>query len=221
MQWLAYSGIGGEGTITNALSGGDFKEAIYIHKLSFEKIICRKVKHFNYGSNFLTEEGKKLLEDFQKCVNLENISNLLQQLKPIQFMPGDISWWIELYLEMVNLLLKLTGNKLVIGSVFSKPFEIFLPFCFAMNRHIYARNLSYYFMSMLNLQNSHPIIHQYLKNRGFTASISGLLFSKIASDQIIQTTINCSSKSTGGLSGKTKNVEAREKWMRLNQIMAI
>ena len=75
-------------------------------------------------------------------------------------------------------------------------------------------------MSMLNLQTSHPVIYQYLKYREFTASISGLPFSKIASDQIIQTTINRSSKSTGGLSGKTKNVEASEKWMRLNHIMA-
>ena len=89
-----------------------------------------------------------------------------------------------------------------------------------MNRHNYARNLSYYFISMLNLQDSHPNIYQYLKNGGFTASISGLPFSKIPCDQIIETTINRSSKSTGGLSGKTENVGASEKWMRINHIMA-
>ena len=64
MQWLVYSGIGGEGTITNALSGGDAKQAIYLHKLIFEVIVRTKVKHFNHCSNFLTEEGRKLLEDF-------------------------------------------------------------------------------------------------------------------------------------------------------------
>ena len=105
MQWLVYSGIGGEGTITNALSVGDVKQAIYLHKLIFEAIIRTKVKHFNYCTNFLTEEGRKLLEYFQKCVNFKNLSYLLQQLKPIQFIPGDMSCWIELYLEMVNLLL--------------------------------------------------------------------------------------------------------------------
>ena len=112
---LVYSGIGGEGTITNALRGGDVKQALYLHKLIFEAIIRTKVKHFDYCSNFLIEEGRKLLEDFQKCVNFENLSNLLQQLKPIQFIPGDMSCWIELYSEMVNLLLNLikfqgTGN---------------------------------------------------------------------------------------------------------------
>ena len=70
MQWLVYSGIGGKGTIINALSGGDVKQAIlYLRKLIFEAIIRTKVKHFNYCSNFLTEERKRLLEDFQKCVN--------------------------------------------------------------------------------------------------------------------------------------------------------
>ena len=64
MQWLVYSGIGKEGIITNALSGGDVKQAIYIHKLIFEAIIRTKVKHFNYCSSFLTEEGRELLEDF-------------------------------------------------------------------------------------------------------------------------------------------------------------
>ena len=65
-------------------------------------------KHFKYCSNFLTEEGRKLLEDFQKCVNFQNLSNLLQQLKPIQFIPGGMSYWIEIYLEMVNLPLNVT-----------------------------------------------------------------------------------------------------------------
>ena len=105
MQWLVYAGIGSEGTITNTLSGGDVKQTIYLHKLIFEAIIRTKVKYFNYRSNFLTEEGRKLLEDFQKCVNFENLSNLLQQLKPIQFIPGGMSCWIELYYEMVSLLL--------------------------------------------------------------------------------------------------------------------
>ena len=69
MQWIVYSGIGGKGTITNALGGGNVKQAIYLHKLIFKAIVRTKVKHFNYCSNFLTEERKRLLEDFQKCVN--------------------------------------------------------------------------------------------------------------------------------------------------------
>ena len=76
MQWLVYSGIGGKGTITNALSGGDVKQTIYLYKLIFEAVIRTKVKRFNYCINVLIEEGRNLLEDFQKCVNFKNLSNL-------------------------------------------------------------------------------------------------------------------------------------------------
>ena len=47
-----------------------------------------------------------------------------------------------------------------------------------------------------------------------------ILFSKIPCDQIIEATINRSSESTGGLSGKTENVGASEKWLRINHLMA-
>ena len=43
---------------------------------------------------------------------------------------------------------------------------------------------------------------------------------KIPCNQITETTINRSSKSTGGLSGKMENVGASEKWMWINHIMA-
>ena len=76
MQWLVFSGIGGEGTITNALNVGDVKQTIYLHKLIFEAVIRTKVKCFNHCINVLIEEGKNLLEDFQKCVNFKNLCNL-------------------------------------------------------------------------------------------------------------------------------------------------
>ena len=55
----------------------------------------------------------------------------------------------------------------------------FLPFCFSLNRHNYARNLSYHYMHMLNLPTSHPTLNRHLEDGGFTASISGFPHSKI------------------------------------------
>ena len=75
-------------------------------------------------------------------------------------------------------------------------------------------------MQMLNLPVTHPILHNYLLEEGFTASLSGLPNSKIPCDQIIEMTINRHSKDTGGLSGKTENVGASERWARINHIMA-
>ena len=43
IQWLVYSGIDGEGTISRALSGGVVKRGIYINKLMFEAIMRSKI----------------------------------------------------------------------------------------------------------------------------------------------------------------------------------
>ena len=50
-------------------------------------------------------------------------------------------------------------------------------------------------------------------NQGFTVSLSGQSFTRILCDQVIEMTINGASKDTGGLSGKTENAGASERWM--------
>ena len=37
--------IRGEGSIVKALSGGDVKQSMYLHKLMFEAILCMEIKH--------------------------------------------------------------------------------------------------------------------------------------------------------------------------------
>ena len=48
VQWLVYCGMGGEGTITTALNGGDVKHGIYLHKQScetkfYQQTMCNKI----------------------------------------------------------------------------------------------------------------------------------------------------------------------------------
>ena len=128
---------------------------------------------------------------------------------------------MDMYLEMVNLMLNMVhfqrigncnGYLQVLGE--------FLPYCFSLNRHSYAQNLSYYRMQMLNLHHSNPDLLHHMQEQGFTVSFSGLHYSRIPCDQVIEMTINQSSKDIGRLSGKTENVGASERWMRINQIMA-
>ncbi|XP_065056585.1 uncharacterized protein LOC135684832 [Rhopilema esculentum] len=58
-----------------------------------------------------------------------------------------------------------------------------------------------------------------MKN-GFIVSLTGQPFTRIPCDQVIEMTVNNSSESTGGLSGKTENAGASERWMRINHIVA-
>ena len=58
-----------------------------------------------------------------------------------------------------------------------------------------------------------------MQEQGFTVSLSGLPYSRIPCGQMIEMTINRSSKDTGGLFGKTEMVGASERWMRINHTM--
>ena len=82
------------------------------------------------------------------------------------------------------------------------------------------KNLSYYYVDMLDLKLRNPTAYRYLENGGFSGSLSGSIFSNIPMDQVIEMTINRFSKSVGGLSGKTENIGAGDRWVRLNHISA-
>ena len=72
---------------------------------------------------------------------------------------------------------------------------------------------------MINLRSRNSEAYDYLLNGGFTGSLSGSNHSNIPCDQLIETTINRFSKSVDGILGKTEDVGACEKWVRLNQYM--
>ena len=67
---------------------------------------------------------------------------------------------------------------------------------------------------------THPDLYDNIMKNGFTVSLTGQPFTRIPCDQVIELTVNKSSKSTGGLSGKTENVGASERWMRIDHILA-
>ena len=128
---------------------------------------------------------------------------------------------LELCLDMVTLFLNTiyasrTGN----WNGFFQCIREFLPYCFSLNRQNYARNLSCYYIHMTNLENSHPDMFNHMLNQGFTVSLSGKPFTEKLCDQVIETTINRASKDTGGLSGKTENAGATERWMPINHLMS-
>ena len=58
---------------------------------------------------------------------------------------------------------------------------------------------------MKNLAASHRSAQIFLKEEGFTISLTDKAHSKIPMDQVNEMKINCSSKETGGLTVKIKN----------------
>ena len=132
-----------------------------------------------------------------------------------------MGWFMDLYIELVNMLLNLihfvrTGNW---EGYLEVIFE-FLPFCFRLNRHNYARNLRYYYAQMIALPFTNAQAHDYLKNGSLSGSLTETPHTKILYNQIIETTTNRQCKDVGGIGGSTKNLGATERWARNSHLTA-
>ena len=105
---------------------------------------------------------------------------------------GTMSTFWMSYVDLVKLLLNLLRASregdwnLHLASV-SK----LIPWCFAYNHNNYARYLPWYLLQMQNLPATHPELHEYLNNGGFSTQIGVKNpFGCIPMDQIIEETIN-------------------------------
>ena len=116
--------------------------------------------------------------------------------------------WVDSLSSMIDLLLNLLFfQRTDTWKGYLEAIHTFLPWCFALNRHNYARNLSCFYIDMLNIEKNAPQAHV----GGLAGSLSEQKFTIIPMDQMIEMTINKSSKVVGGLSGVTENKGASEK----------
>ena len=216
VRLLSECGIGSEGTIRSAMNGGDVKAGIRYYKILYEAFMRLKIKSQEQPIN---DEGVAC-SIFADLVP-KNIEKMIDQLKSLTNLPGEMAKWIDSFLEMVNLLLNIIHfQRIGNWEGYLQCLDEFLPWCFALNRHNYARDLSFYVMDMKNLKLNNPEAYQYLVNGGFSGSLSGEKHTQIPMDQIIETTVNRSCKEIGGIIGKTENQGATERWMRVSHILA-
>ena len=76
-----------------------------------------------------------------------------------------------------------------------------IPWCFAYDKHNYARYLSTYY-DMTNLSQEHPDALEHLRDGGFSVHIGpDNPFGRIPVDQIIEETINKDTQTSGGTKG--------------------
>ena len=215
VQILAKTGLGRIGSLKRTLKGGDVNEAIRLHKTLFEALVRTKIGYFDIK---LSDENSLTLEAYNKeDINPDSTRTIISQeiLPKIPAAKGDMGWFINLYIELVNMLLNFihfgrTGN----WEGYLEVIFAFLPFCFRLNRRNYARNLSYYYAQMIALPFANTQAHEYLKNGGFSGSLTGTPHTKIPYDQITETTINRQCKDLGGIGRNTENLGATERWAR-------
>ena len=99
-------GISGEGTIKHVLKGGDIKFDIHLHKLMFEAIIRTKIIYLEKSGLFSIDENAfQNIIYLQKDISEENFQNVCESLQTLPKLTNGLSCYLELYLDMVTLLL--------------------------------------------------------------------------------------------------------------------
>ena len=215
--------MGGMGTIKKLLKGSDVKQGIELHKKLFEALLRTKIDFLLANENsFIDNDLRKDLDNVIGNLSIQSVELAERKIhvKQIPQASGDMGKLMEIYLEMVNLMLNFihstrSGN----WEGFLEACHEFLPYWFRLNRNKYAKDLSFYYVHMCALRTDNPEAYKYLKDGGFSGSLTGLPHSRIPFDQIIEMTIDRSCKDIGGLTQNTNNPGATERWTRTNHLM--
>ncbi|GFS24129.1 hypothetical protein ElyMa_001656100 [Elysia marginata] len=121
-------------------------------------------------------------------------------------------FWIQ-YMDKVWILLRFSRaiktNNL---DLHMRSLQQLCPLMFTINHHNYARYLTLYCASLLNLSNSHPGAEDLLRKGGLTVNRSNLPNCLTAIDLTIEQTINKHAKAKGGIVGFSKNCPAYYRW---------
>ena len=183
-------------------------------------MVRTKIEYFDIK---LSDETSLKLEAYKGDINPDSTQTIINQeiLPKIPAAEGDMGWFVDLYIELVNMLLNFihflrTRNW---EGYLEVLFEV-LPFCFQLNRHNFTGNLSYYYAQMIALLFTTAQAHEYLKNGGFSGSLTGIPDKKTPYDQIIETTVNRQCKDVGGIGGDTEKLGATERWVRSSHLIA-
>ena len=140
-----------KGQLNMLLKGGDIKFGIHLRKLMFQAIIRTKIIFLEKSGLFSIDENAfQNIIHLQKYISEKNFQNVCESLQTLLKLTSGLSCYLELYLDMVTLLLNTiyaqrTGN----WKGFLQCIREFLPYCFSLNRQNYARNLSYYYTAFI------------------------------------------------------------------------
>ena len=95
-----------------------------------------------------------------------------------------------------------------------------LPTFFAYERVNYSRWLPIYITDMLDLEDKAPAIHDAFMQGQFSINRTGNSFTGVATDQVLEQTMNKDSKGSGGLKGISLDADACTKWFLTSHIRA-
>ena len=178
------AGVGSEGSIRSAMKGSDGKFGIRCYKTLSEVIFRRKIEFIMVKA---AEFSELPLFNNIKIANLcndgacpEKVESIINDVDILSTLDVNMAKWMDSLLSMIDLLFYLTffqrtGN----WKGYLEAIHTFLSWCFALNRHNYARYLSYFYVDTLNIEKNAPQAHQNVTTAGFAGSPSRQKFTMI------------------------------------------
>ena len=159
---------------------------IRCYKILFEVIRRTKIEFIMENVAEFSElplfNNLKIANLCNKGLCPEKVESIINDVDILPTLDGNMAKQMDSLLSMIDLLLRViffqcTGN-------WKGYIHTFLPWCFALNQHNYARNSSYLYVDMLNIEKNAPQAHQYLATDAFAGPLSGQKFTMIPMDQM-------------------------------------
>ena len=153
--------------------------------------------------------------NMQKIVSSESFLELQMDLSRFKSYSGpNETFWSD-FIEIVQLLLCFIRSTITRNWLMHiQCLQEMLPWMAAYDRTNYARYVPLYILDMLQLQETHPDIHNRLMAGEFAVLLTkDRMFSSIPHGQTIEVTINKDTKTSEGLVGKTLRHASVNKWI--------
>ena len=222
------SGVIEEGSVEAVLNGKAYNRAVRFHKLMYEacmRLVWQSFVDWLKESNsddvrnldILQSKLQDLIDSelnpivFRDVLNSEQNTviflKLQQYMNTLRNDNGTMSAFWMSYIDLACLLLDfLRASRERNWNLHLSSVKELIPWCFAYGNTNYARYLPWYLIQMINLKTTHPELHDYLMDGGFSTQIGGENpFGCIPMDQTIEETINKDTQTPGGTRGFSMN----------------
>ena len=215
---LIQSGVVAQGSMDKALSGKMYNRGIRLYKLAYEAI-TRKVFNVIVSTKEEDDWVQPNLNDvnfvtfWEHEISQTMYNKFLDAREKLKAGEPLQKFWMS-FLEMIELLLNTiyairAGNwELLLECI-----RNILPYTFAYGNINYARYLTPMLADMLQLPEDFSGVYEEFMNGNFAAQLTdGSKFSRVVTDKVIEMTLNKDTKTPGGCTGFSTNVNAVKRW---------
>jgi hypothetical protein len=225
---LLQSTLCASGSIDQVVSGKHYNRAIRVHQRMMEAIermlldifstSCESVNFSDFADNMASSSEFPNAETFAQTLSDESFLLLAEEYENFKnkVRQGSLGKTAQFWMSYCDCVWTLLTFQMAVKTndllAYIATLRDMCGLLFSSNHLNYAKYLPVYYMSLLDLESSHPGASKLLQENGFTAARSSIPGCRNAIDLTIEQTINRSAKTAGGIIGFSRNKAAYYRW---------